>query len=166
MGGFLSAYSNTRVVTVGDPNRGYWVSLKEHLSQGDKEVAERSLTSGKVVNGNMEMEVDVARYRQLMVMASIVDWNLDDEDGKIWQVNLQNVRRLPGDEFDRLWTIVDEMNKPASSEERRDFRPDGNGGDSSRNGGRSAEPGHVLAQEDAVEACWTVLGNVEGSPLA
>lgn len=129
MGGFLSAYSDTRRIVLGEPDRGYWVDVKEHLSQGDKEIAERSLTSGKVIDGKMEMEVDVARYRQLMVLASVINWNLDDENGQVWKIDLQNVRRLPGDEFDKLWKVVDEMNAPASPEERRKFRDDSDSSD-------------------------------------
>lgn len=165
MSGFLAAYSGTRRVIIGDLSRGYWVELREHLSQGDKEVAERALTSGKVVGGNVEMELDVARYRQLMVLASIADWNLDDTNGTVWPINVQNVRRLPGDEFDRLWKLVDELNAPASSEERRQFHVEGDVSDQDGYSG-AGEPRRILVAESAMEARRHEFDRVADSSLA
>lgn len=125
--GFLSAYSTTTKVTVGDEQRGYWVELKDCLSQGDKEKAEQALTTGQLTPGrDVQMVMDVARYRQLMVLASIKSWNLDDEAGNVWPIDLDHVQALPGNEFDRLWTLVDKTNAPASAAERKRF-PDGGG---------------------------------------
>lgn len=126
--GFLSAYSTTTKVMIGDDERGYWVELKDCLSQGDKEKAEQALTTGQLVPGqDIQMVMDVARYRQLTVLASVKAWNLDDEAGAVWPIDLAHVQMLPGSEFDRLWTIVDKSNAPASSGERKRF-PDGSGG--------------------------------------
>lgn len=128
--GFLSAYSTTTKVTVGDEQRGYWVELKDCLSQGDKEKAEQALTTGQMTAGqDIKMVMDVARYRQLMVLASIKSWNLDDEAGNVWPVDLAHVQMLPGNEFDRLWGIVDKTNAPASSAERKRFPDAGVSGD-------------------------------------
>lgn len=153
--GFLSAYSDTRRVTLGDPARGYWVEIRDYISQGAKTEAERALQGRQRVNGgDVIMDMDVARYRQLMVLASIVTWNLDDDNGHVWPVNLQSVQRLPGPEFDKLWTIVDELNTPAPAEERRQF-PDGvDGGDQvgATGVGQPEVAEHVLAKAAAVAA--------------
>lgn len=167
--GFLSAYSGTRKVTIGDPSRGYWVELREYISQGAKTEAERALQGRQRVNGgDVIMDMDVAKYRQLMVAASLVDWNLDDENGKIWPLNLSSVQRIPGPEFDRLWSIVDEMNAPASSSEQRQFPGGGVDGDQERaaGDGEPAVTGDVLAPGAAVAAPWHEAGGAGAAPLA
>jgi hypothetical protein len=134
--GFLTAYEGTRTIDVGAAGSGYWVELRECLSQGDKEDAERALSAGKVVDGKrFEMTMDTARYRQLMVLASVKAWNLDDDDTGVWPVNLSNVRRLPGPVFDQIWTVVDELNAPAPTEDRKRFPGGGGGGDQDGDGG-------------------------------
>lgn len=150
--GFLTAYSNTRKVTVGDPDRGYWVELREVLSQGAKEKAEQELMGRQQINGtDVVLKMDVARYRQQMVLASIKDWNLDDDNGRIWPLNLQSVQRLPGPVFDHLWSLVDEMNEPRSVVEQRQFHDAGDDGDQER-AGWTGEPGKVLAPATGDEA--------------
>jgi len=151
--GFLSAYSGTQKVTVGDPARGYWVEIREYVSQGDKTKAEQVLQGRQRVNGSdVVMDMDVAGYRQLMVVASIVSWNLDDDNGRVWPINLQSVRQLPGPEFDRIWKVVDELNAPASSGERRQFPDSRDGGDpvGSTGGEQPAVTGDVLAGATAL----------------
>lgn len=120
--GFLTAYSSTTKVVIGDEGRGYWVELKDCLSQGDKEKAEQALTTGQLTGGqDIQMVMDVARYRQLMVLAAVKSWNLDDDNGVVWPIDLEHVQMLPGSEFDRLWSLVDRSNAPAPSEERKRF---------------------------------------------
>lgn len=134
--GFLSAYSTTTKVMIGDEQRGYWVELKDCLSQGDKEKAEQALTTGQLTPGqDIRMVMDVARYRQLMVLASIKSWNLDDENGQVWPIDLEHVQAIPGNEFDRLWSTVDKSNAPASSAERKRFPDGSSGGDQDGNSG-------------------------------
>lgn len=167
--GFLSAYSTTRKVSIGDQERGYWVELREYISQGDKTEAERALQGRQHVNGtNVIMDMDVARYRQLMLLASIVSWNLDDDGGRIWPINLQNVQRLPGPEFDRLWSIVDDLNAPATGEERRRFPGGDDDGDQGGSAGRgeSEVPGNVLASGAAVAAPWHDPGAAGATSVA
>lgn len=143
--GFLSAYSGTRKIPVGDPERGYWIEIKECLSSGDKEKAEKALASGKLIPGQKaEMSMDVSLYRQLMVKASIKDWNLDDDQGKIWPMDLAHVKMLPGPVFDQVWKQVDDLNEPAKGEEKQTFRPEGDVSDSDGDTG-SAESGDLLA---------------------
>lgn len=171
--GFLSAYSDTQTISVGDPSRGYWVKLRKYISQGDKTRAEQALQGKQRINGSdIVMDMDVASYRQLMVLASIAEWNLDDGDGEnhgaVWKIDLPHVQMLPGPEFDRIWTIVDQLNAPASAEERRQFP--GTGVDSNsvgkNGGGQSAITGDILAPAATVAAPWHEAGGVGAAPLA
>lgn len=153
--GFLSAYSGTQRITVGDPERGYWIELREMLSQGAKEKAEQALQGRQRINGgDVITQMDVARYRQLMVLASVKDWNLDDDNGKVWPLSLQSVQRLPGVVFDELWKFVDSSNEPRPAAEQRRF-PDASDDWSEDGEGRSTEPGDVLDGTSAVEEAWT-----------
>jgi hypothetical protein len=153
--GFLSAYSGTQKITVGDPSRGYWVELRETLSQGAKEKAEQALQGRQRINGgDVVAEMDVARYRQLMVLASVKDWNLDNDDQKIWPLNLQSVQRLPGVVFDELWKFVDNSNAARSSADQRQFPDTGDDGDQVGER-RTAEPGNVLDGAPAMDETWS-----------
>lgn len=160
---FLDDYCDTRRVPVGDPDRGYWVELRTTLLQGDKADAERSLLSGRIRPGDgAEMSMDHVGYREKMLLASIVAWNLDDPDGTVWPVTLASVQRLPSLEFDRLAKLVDEMNAPASKEETRQFPDDRSGGDP-HGERRTAITGQVLARASAVDAPGAAPGG-PGTP--
>lgn len=118
---FLDPYGGTVQMPIGDPSRGYWVKLREYASQGDKESAEKALSQMLIVDGQPQIDPDTARYRQLLVLAHIVEWNLDDEKG-IWPITLENVRRIPGPLFDALWKTVDLLASPVQdAAERRAF---------------------------------------------
>lgn len=151
MAGFLSAYSGTRKVHIPHPDRDYWVVLKETLSVGAKEDAERALTNGRISTEGVEMTMDTVSYAQMMVLSSIVEWNLDNEDGTIWPITLESVKRLPDLEFSRLRKMIDEMNSPDKPEERRRF-PDGVVGIDTDADGRTTIVGHVLDGAGTVEA--------------
>lgn len=161
MAGFLSAYSGTERIDVGG---GYWIEIKTCLSRADTEVAERLLSTATTVrDGNGERVTDTAGYRTFMVAASIVDWNLDDEDGAVWVVNndaakRRNVARLPESVFTQVFLRVDELNgqKP-TPQHRRDFRDRGDERDPLGHGG-SAELGEVRLGESTVAAPGTALG--------
>jgi hypothetical protein len=164
--GFLSAYSGTQRITIGDPDRGYWVELREMLSQGAKEKAEQALQGRQRINGgDVITQMDVARYRQLMVLASVKDWNLDDDGGKVWPINLQSVQRLPGIVFDELWKFVDSSNEPRPAAEQRRF-PGGSDDGSEDGSGRSAESGDVLDGAPALDEAWAPSGGPGEASLA
>jgi hypothetical protein len=118
--GFLSAYEGTNKVVI-DEERDYWVELAKHVSQGAKEDAERVLSKVVMVKGEALPTPDVARYRQLMLLASIKMWNLDDENGTVWPVDLKHVQQLPAHLFDELWKAVEAENKARTPQEERQF---------------------------------------------
>lgn len=120
---FLDAYTGVRRVSVGDPDRDYYVDLKEHISFADREKAEKALSQVLIRDRVAELRPDTTAYRQLMLLAHISGWNLDDENG-VWPVTLDNVRRLPGDEFDKLWTLVDNGLKTVEDSVARRTFPD------------------------------------------
>lgn len=146
--GFLSAYSGTRKIDVGG---GYWVEIKECLSIAEKNLCERALMSSPVVDmsGRGSAKVDSVAFRNAMMSASIVDWNLDEDNGDIWPLFPQavkdaNIARLPGPVFDQIWLVVDESNGPRERADAVRFPDAGVVGDPDGNGG-SAEPGVVLS---------------------
>jgi hypothetical protein len=164
--GFLSAYDGTTRVPVGDPERGYWVELREILSQGARQKAENELMGRQQINGgDVLMKMDVVGYRQAMLLASVKDWNLDDDNGRVWPINIQSIQRLPGPVFDELWQIVDKSNAPRTAADQRQFRDEG---DDERTDGedRPGQPGEVLAPAAGVEEAWVDPGAVSGAPLA
>lgn len=149
--GFLSAYEGTTKVSVGDPTRGYWVELREVLSQGARQRAEQELMGRQQVSGSdVMMKMDVVGYRQMMLLASIKDWNLDEDNGQVWPINLKSIQRLPGPIFDQLWSIIDASNAPRSVADQRQFRESGDAG--GENGsGWTGELGPVLAEAAGVD---------------
>ena len=126
---FLSAYSGTTTVYIGDQERGYWVQLKDHINQGDREDSERALAKMSMVNGNSVLTPDVPLFRQRLLLASIAAWNLDDENGNVWPLTIRSIQQLPNVVFDQLWEIVDNGVKERSPEEMRQFRDAGVSGD-------------------------------------
>jgi len=127
--GFLSIYDGTRKVVL-DKDRDYWVEIADHISQGDKEEAERCISKIVMIDGTATPTPDVTRYRQLLVVAAIKSWNLDDDNGSVWPVDLKHVQKLPGSVFDELWKEVDGGTKGRSPEEDRQFPAEDFGGGS------------------------------------
>lgn len=146
--GFLSAYEGVTRVPISEK---YWVELRKNVSQGDREDSERALASMLMVGGKAVPNPDVAKYRQLLVLASIAAWNLDDDNGQVWPVDLKHVKALPGAVFDLLWTEVDRNNAPADKAEKVQFHAEDGGSDPAGDGG-AAEPGDVPAPEGVLAA--------------
>lgn len=137
--GFLSAYSTIRRVPIDDT---YWVDLREHLSQGAKEKGDRALQQVQIVGGKAQPTPDTVEFREQLVLASIADWNIDDDNGTVWPINMQSIRRLPASVFDLLWEVVDETNAPRKPAEQAQFPAGDVRGDPHGNPG-TAEPVNV-----------------------
>jgi hypothetical protein len=153
--GFLSAYSSTRKIDVGG---GYWVEIKECLTIVEKQRAEKALSSGPVIDqtGRGSAQMDMPAFHTEMVVASITGWNLDEDDGTVWPltpepVKRKNIGRLPASVFDQIFKEVDELNGPKSARERAQFPKPGVGGDPDGDGG-TAVPVDVLGGAAAVAA--------------
>lgn len=165
MAGFLSDYNKTRRVPIGRPERGYWAEIREVLSVGDKEEADRALARAHVGDGGVQMEMDTVGYRQLMVLRSIIAWNLDNEDGTIWPITLESIKRLPDLEFNSLHAVIDKLNAPPSKSEQAQF-PEGDGGGDSDGNRATVIAGQVLARTGTVEEAGTPAGGPPQSTMA
>jgi hypothetical protein len=131
--GFLSAYSGTKRI---DFDGGYWVEVKECLNIVEKQRAERALTGTPTVdmNGRGTARMDQIAFHNEMLAAAITGWNLDDDDGAVWpltpdSVKRSNIARLPAPVFDQILRVVDGLNGPRGRDEQVRFPDAGDGGD-------------------------------------
>lgn len=161
--GFLSAYSGTRRIDLGG---GYWVDVKTCLSIVEKQRAEKALTSDPTVDmsGRGTAKVDMPAYHNEMLVHSIAAWNLDEDDGTVWEltpepVKRRNIARLPAPVFDAILKAVDELNGPQSTQERAQFPEPGVSGDPDGHPG-AAVLGDVLGGAATVAA----PGPAQGEP--
>lgn len=114
---------------LGDPEGKYWVDVKNFLTQGAQEKAEAALLKTTSVNGELVSNPDIAAYRKQLVAAAIDDWNLDDENGQIWPINLQSVGRLPISVFNTIFNAINKDNGKRTPEEQATFRDGSVSGD-------------------------------------
>jgi hypothetical protein len=151
--GFMSAYDGTHRIVIPHPDGDYWVELKKHLSHGAAEKATAALQGLEVVDGKARSKADIYKSQLEKVLASIVAWNLDDDNGTVWPVNQQSLRRLPDSVFDLLFETVEKSNAPEGRAERTRFPAEDDGGDPVGDAGAS-ESGDVPDGAGAVEAPW------------
>jgi hypothetical protein len=167
--GFLSAYSSTRKIDVGG---GYWVEIKECLTIVEKQRAEKALSSGPVfdASGRGSAQMDMPAFHTEMVVASVTGWNLDEDDGTVWAltpepVKRKNISRLPAPVFDRIFEAVNELNGPQPAKERAQFPEPGLGGDPDGDGG-AAVAVDVLAGTADVAAPGAAPAGPGDAPVA
>jgi hypothetical protein len=155
--GFLSAYDGTHRVPIQhpDPTKEYWVDLKNYLSHGATEKAHVALQEMELVNGKPQPAPNVFKQKSELVLAAVLDWNLDDDNGTVWPINMQSIRRLPDEVFGLLHSEVERLNGPRSKEEQAQFPAAGGGGDQVA-GGDAAAAGavDVPGAEQVLEAPW------------
>lgn len=135
--GFLSAYDGTHLVKLPhpDPSKDYWVKLKKYVSHGATEKAAVALQEMELVGGRPQPAPNVYKHDAEKVLAAIEDWNLDDDNGHVWPINMQSIRRLPEDVFELLKAEVEKTNGPRSPQEQAQFRAADLGGDPVAGGG-------------------------------
>jgi len=167
--GFLSAYSSTQKIDVGD---GYWIEVRECLPIMDKQRAEKALASSPRVDmsGNGSVSLDTVAFHNEMIAASIVNWNLDDDNGQVWaltpeSVKRVNISRLPAPVFDQVWDVVDKLNGPRETAEKVRFPEPGVGSDQVGDGG-TAEPSDVRAGAAVLAATGASPLGFGNAPLA
>lgn len=144
--GFLSAYSGTQRIDVGG---GYWIDVRECLPIVDKQRAEKALASSPRVDmtGAGTIALDTVAFHNEMLTASIVGWNLDDDNSQVWaltpdSLKRSNISRLPAPVFDQVWEVVNDLNGPRETADKVRFPEPGISGDPVGDGG-SAEPEDV-----------------------
>jgi hypothetical protein len=173
MPGFLSAYETPVRIPF---DRGYWVDVKPCLSSAEYAPVELALGSRHHIsatpNGKVQFsDIDQREAQIRMLIASIVDWNLDEDDGEtIWalapeKAKRANIERMPVRMRMQIYIKCDELNGPPEPAEQATFPdetvgrdPDGDGG----SGGSAGLPDRagVLAAAGADE------GGAEGPPVA
>lgn len=151
--GFMSAYDGTHRVVIPHPDKEYWVDLKNHLTHGATEKSTAALQQLTMVDGKPCPAPDVFKSQAELVLASVVAWNFDDDNGTVWPINMQNLRRLPDSVFTLLHRAVEVSNAPDGPQERLRFPDEGPVGDSHGLGG-AAFPVDVPAGAAAVAAPW------------
>ena len=145
--GFLTAsgYEGTEEIDLGN---GYWVKIKKCISQAEYQKVQDHLGGGKMsvnMDGNRFAQMDVGASQVELVVASVVDWNLDDDNGEKWPlappVALKaSLARLPAPAFMKVFKACDELNGPRKGTDAVSF-PDGPvGGDPDGDAGASGVP--------------------------
>ena len=152
---FFSAYTGTHRVVLDhpDPEKEYWVELQKYLTHGSTQKADSHLQKLTMVDGKPCPAPDVWASQAEKVLASVVAWNLDDDNGMTAPVNMQTIRRLPDVVFDQLLAAVGETNKSDDPAERRRFPDEGVVGDPNGDAG-TAEPGDDADEAGAVGTPW------------
>lgn len=151
--GFLSAYDGVKRVPIPHPNptKEYWVDLKSYLSLGNTEKSAQALQEMELVGGKPRPAPNVFKHESERVLASVLDWNLDDDHG-VWPINMQSIRRLPESVFELLKEKVNATNRPRTAEEQAQFPAADESGDSVAGDGGAAELVDVPDEAGAVEA--------------
>jgi hypothetical protein len=149
--GFMSAYDGTHRIAIPHPDKEYWVELKRNLSLGATEKSTAALQALIMVDGKPCPAPDVFKSRAETVLASILDWNLDDDNGTVWPRNMQSLRRLPDSVFTLLHDAVEESNKARPAAEQARFHGEGIVGDPDGDNGAPVDV-DVPAGAGALEA--------------
>lgn len=173
MPGFLSAYEGTERIPIPD-GRGYWVDVKKCLSSAEYAPVEMALGSRQhpVANGKGQVtfgQIDQRESQIRMLLASIDDWNLDD-DGVKWALSPEaakrkSIERLPAGIRMMIYARCDDLNGPPGEDEQVRFPEPGLGGDP--DGGNS--PGGAAGLPDGagvLAAAGPDQGSAEDAPLA
>lgn len=125
---YAGQFSKVERLDLTDPD--FWVDVRTRLKTGDKEAAEEEMFrvvahARESAGGEMDTEQlvatiqpNMAKYRRLLVQASLVDWNLTDEDGV--KIPL-DYRQLDDDDFELIYKFVDKANKKRTVAEQERF---------------------------------------------
>jgi hypothetical protein len=166
--GFLSAYEGTQRIDLGD---GYWVDVKKCISIVEKQRAEQTLVANPTISpttGHGSAKLDTTGFADVLMEASIVAWNLDDDDGTVWplspaQKKRDSIHRLPAPVYDQIYQVVDELNGPGSQADRQRFPGAGVGGDLDGSAGAPVVGG-LFHGEPAVAAPRPAQGGLGAPP--
>lgn len=101
----------------------YWVEVKRCLTRKDQKQVEAALTSVTYSDTTgVQGTPDVSRSRDLLVVLSIISWNLTDDDDKVIPVNPGTIlTELSGPDFEIVWKRLNALNKTPTKEEVATF---------------------------------------------
>jgi hypothetical protein len=177
MPGFLSAYEGTERIDLG---RDYWADVKKCLSTKESAAMEGAMGGKQQLDVGTKRQfatLDVRAGRVEMVVASLVAWNLDDDDGTLWPLDpdkppykpgcerRQSVDRLPSPVFDKIWKRCDELNGQDSGEDQARFPEPAELGDPDGDDGAAGPPG-LPDGERVLDAPGPDEGDLAGPPVA
>ena len=151
MPGFLSAYEGTERIDLPD---GYWVDVKKCLSSAEYAPVETALGSRQHVSADSKggvrfTDIDQREAQIRMLIASIEDWNLDDDhadpEGTKWALSPEkakraNIERIPVKFRMKIYQRCDELNGPQAEDEQVRFPDAAVGGDPDGDGGTGSTP--------------------------
>lgn len=159
MPGFLSAYDGVERIDLG---RGYWVDVKQCLSHAELQQAQAKMGAARQTveaGGRQFATVDMNAFETELIVLSIVDWNLDDENGVKWPLQPDralraSVARLPGPVATQIYQRCNELNGSGSKREAAQFPGEDLGGDQGGDTGAAAvgelpDPAGVLGEAGA-----------------
>lgn len=117
-------YDGTERIVLSNPD--YWVEIKTCLSRAEKKEAEGALTRttiGLSESGaeSPQMTPSVAEYRDLMVLNSVVGWNITGKDGAVWPIDMEHIGRLKDADFSLVYKRVDQVNSAPTPAEAQRF---------------------------------------------
>lgn len=154
MPGFLSQYEGTERVPLGG---GYWVDVARCLTHEQMQKAQAKMGAGRQsveMSGKQFMSIDMNAFQTELLVQSIRDWNLDDEQGEIWPLKPEpalraSVARLPATVARQVFEVCDRLNGSPDSTEAARFPDRAGGGDPDGEGGTSRagvvpDPGGLL----------------------
>jgi hypothetical protein len=124
--GFLRG--STERVDLGD---GYFAVLRE-LTTDEYAPLEDMLAQISMSEQGVSGSMNMAAYRRAMVAASLVEWNVDDDDDQVLPVGLESVGRLPIGAFETLSRAASKLNGSRSNREAAQFRDGRDGGAAGR----------------------------------
>ncbi len=107
-------------------NSEYWVEIKTCLSRAERTQAEGALSRTSVQiaddgSASPMMSPSISDYRDLMVVNSIVSWNITGKDGTPWPISAAAVGRLKQTDFDLIYKRVDALNSDPTPAEAQRF---------------------------------------------
>jgi hypothetical protein len=174
MPGFLSAYETPERIIL-DKVRGYWVDVKQCLSSAEYAPVELALGSRHHIsatsNGKVQFsDIDQREAQIRMLIAGIVDWNLDEDNGDKWalapeKVKRANIERMPVWMRMRIYSRLDELNGPPAEAEQARFPGGPVGGDPDGDGG-AGDPAGLPDGEGVLAAAGPDEGGPSEPPLA
>lgn len=127
--GYRSDTFGDEKITLSHP--AYWVKVKKCLTRTEQKKVEGALMSVTYndkdgVNGTPE----ISQSRDLLVVLSVLDWNLTDDDDKAIPVNPGTIlTELSGPDFELVWKRLNALNKTPSGPEAAAFPGTGERGD-------------------------------------
>ena len=127
--GFLSHYSDVERIDVTPPGSAegpFYVSIKKYLTGDEFEAAKRALSTVKVADSGITPEPDIAAYQRELIVASVLDWNLTDENDQVLPLapladKRISVGKLPETVLAQLLLKINESNEPRTTEDKVNF---------------------------------------------